>query len=98
MVWTVLSIGQAKLTKAFRLPCDNVIHAVGAGLAWWQSGQGRTVDWVLSTFAEAGHGAWYPQRGFFVYFHGCVFLSGAVGSRNCRANDWGSDKGASGSR
>ncbi|SFH65251.1 Macro domain-containing protein [Selenomonas ruminantium] len=78
--------GQAKITKAYQLPCDYVIHTVGP--VWHGGSQGEEkllADCYRHSLALAmEHGI--HSVAFPSISTGGLFVSGPAGGRDCRAD------------
>ena len=72
--------GQAKITRAYKLPCDYVIHTVGPV---WHGGNNGEAELLAGCYRHS-------QRVFSVNLNRGIRLSRATGCGNCGANGQGS--------
>ena len=79
--------GQAKITRAYNLPCRYVLHTVGPAVAGSPLTEGPRFTGVLLPFLSCGGcGMENEIRGFLLYFYRRVSFSQRAGGANRRGN------------
>lgn len=73
--------GQAKITGAYQLPCEYVIHTVGPVWIRRQAGRGGIIGFLLQKQLGAGAEKWDSHRCVSVHLYRRLRLSGGAGGK-----------------
>ena len=82
--------GQAKITKAYNLPCRYVLHTVGPYCAGKADGETlRIASVLLLVLSGTGIGIRARKCGVLLYIHWGILLSERQGGADCRTDGTG---------